>query len=56
MLDPNVGAAVQAGDLTILSAAEERVTRAVSIARSHPVVQALAQLGLVEQQDATRDS
>lgn len=51
MLDPRVGAAVQAGNLAAFETAEERVSRASSTARTHPAVQALSRLGLVEEPD-----
>jgi hypothetical protein len=48
LLDPDVGAAVAAGDLSPFERATERVKRASDVARTHPAVAALDRLGLIE--------
>ena len=47
MLDPEVGAAVAAGDLSVFPRAAERINQASARAKSHPALAAIDRLGLV---------
>jgi hypothetical protein len=46
MLDPEVGRAVAAGDLSAFAGASERVERAAKAAGEHPALEALAAMGM----------
>jgi hypothetical protein len=48
LLDPDVGAAVAAGDLSAFERAAERVRQAAERAKAHPALDALDRLGLLE--------
>jgi len=54
MLDPEVGAAVAAGEIEKFERAAERIKQASEAAKTHPAVAALSRLGLVEKPKARR--